>query len=112
MTRHRPKGSHAHHPAGAIAAAAVGMLTSAALAYALDRSAPRGRLREAPARGDAVTDAPGVPLRSGFRRLSDEEQEAERARTRRIQAKVAPVIEEWDRLQRRAAVEARSTWLR
>lgn len=35
MTRNRPKGSHAHQPAGAIAAAAAVMLAAAALTYAL-----------------------------------------------------------------------------
>jgi hypothetical protein len=51
---------------------------------------------------------PGRPVASGFRILSDDEQEVERRRTREIQASVAPFIEDAERCRSRAAAGART----
>ena len=49
---------------------------------------------------------PGVPLASGFRRLTDEEQAEARRRHAAMMARLQPRLDEMDRVRRKAAAEA------
>lgn len=52
-----------------------------------------------------------VPLSSGFRRLSDEEQERHRKQHREMQRRLQPFFDQCDYLRRRAEAESRSAFI-
>ncbi len=66
-----------------------------------------------PARTATVSEPqlPGVPLHSGFRHLTDEEQEQQREASRRIQRKIQPFIDDVQRCRVAAMADAHNFWI-